>query len=92
MISAQLKRAVLKAPLTLGNQLGREAVRLDFSIIRVAKYTGATRPTVYAWFKGGSVTPAYRARVSGLLTILKAASTADAAWRKACRFLPSQDQ
>lgn len=92
MLSAQVKRAVQKAPKSLGNQLGREAVRLDFSVIRVSKYTGATRPTVYAWFKGGEVTPAYRTRVKGLLSILKAASNADAAWRKACQFLPEQDR
>jgi hypothetical protein len=90
MLSANIKKQVLRAPRTLGNQLGREAVRLDFSVLRVAKYTGATRPTVYTWFKGGEVTPAYRTRVKGLLFLLKNAETAEDAWRKACRLLPEQ--
>jgi hypothetical protein len=85
MYAAELRRTVQKAPKTLGNLLGREALRLDFSVLRVAKYTGATRPTVYAWFKGGQVTPAYRTRVKGLISILRAAKTSDDAWKKACQ-------
>lgn len=92
MLSKQVKDAVLKAPKTLGNQLGREAVRLDFSVLRVAKYTGATRWTVYTWFKGGSVTPSYRTRVKGLISILRGAKSAEEAWRKACRYLPELEQ
>lgn len=91
MLSMKLKEQVLKAPKTLGNQLGREAVRLDFSVLRVAKYTGATRWTVYTWFKGGAVTPAYRTRVKGLISILQGARTAEDAWKKACRYLPEQE-
>lgn len=83
--SASLKLEVAKAPKTLGNLLGREALRLSFSVNRVSKYTGATRPTVYAWFRGGSVTPAYRGRVKGLISILRAAKNAEDAWRKACQ-------
>jgi hypothetical protein len=92
MLSNRVKEAVLKAPRTLGNQLGREAVRLDFSVLRVAKYTGATRWTVYTWFKGGSVTQAYRTRVKGLISILQKSKNAEEAWRKACRYLPEHEQ
>ena len=84
-LSDDIKSRVKKAPKTLGNQLGREAARLDFSVVRVSQYTGATRPTVYAWFKGGEVTPAYRMRVKALLSILRSAKSADEAWKRACQ-------
>lgn len=80
-----LKSAVSKAPKSLGNQLGRWAVHLDFSVLRVARATGATRQTIYNWFVGGQVTAAYRERVKGLLDILRTSPTAEQAWRKACQ-------
>lgn len=83
--SAQVVLAVTKAPKTLGNQLGRWAVHHNFSAIRVAKVTGATRQSVYNWFNGGEVFVAYRQPVQSLLKILQSSATADDAWRKACR-------
>jgi hypothetical protein len=53
--SPQVISAVKKAPKTLGNQLGRWAIHLDFPVIEIAKYTGATRQTVYNWFIGRSI-------------------------------------
>jgi hypothetical protein len=70
---------------TLGNQLGRWAVHLDFSVIRISQATGASRQSVYNWFNGGEVFVAYRPAVSALLKILQSSSTADEAWRKACK-------
>jgi hypothetical protein len=70
---------------SLGNRLGREAVLLDFSVIRVSKLTGATRQTVYNWFIGGEVIAPYRATVEKLLDILQNSPTADSAWTRACQ-------
>lgn len=81
----ELKQAVAKAPKTLGNQLGRWAVHLDFSVVRIAKATGATRQTIYNWMVGGQVTQAYRERVQALLTILRNSATAEQAWRAVCQ-------
>lgn len=46
--------------------------------------TGATRQTVYNWFKGGTIAPAYRERVQQLIDIMYTSDTAEIAWRKAC--------
>lgn len=80
-----VKTSVAKAPKTLGNQLGRWAIHLDFSVLRVAKATGATRQTIYNWFAGGQVTQAYRDRVKALLEIMRSSQTAEQAWRTACK-------
>ena len=69
--SDEIKEKTKKAPKTLGNQLGRWAIHLDFPVIEVAKFTGATRQTVYNWFSGTEVTNAYRMRVQSLLNILQ---------------------
>jgi hypothetical protein len=69
----------------MGSKLGKWAVVLDFSVSRVSLSTGATRQTVYNWFSGGEVTPAYRERVQTLIDIMASCSTADEAWRKACQ-------
>jgi hypothetical protein len=55
--------AIRKAPKTLGNQLGRWAVHLDFPVVRVAEITGATRMTVYNWFKVARCSSLYRPTV-----------------------------
>jgi hypothetical protein len=83
--STQTVETVKKAPKTLGNQLGRWAVHLDFPVTKIAKLTGASRQTVYNWFEGGEVFVAYRPAVTDLLTILRSSSTADDAWSKACK-------
>ena len=76
-----IKETTAKAPKSLGNQLGRWAIHLDFPVIKIAKYTGATRQTVYNWFSGTEVTPAYREKVSNLLRILQSSKTSDEALR-----------
>jgi len=83
----ELRQEIKQAPKTLGNQLGRWAVHLDFSIARIAKSTGATRQTAYNWVTGGLVSPAYRDRVRVLLETLRASTTAEQAWRKICQQL-----
>jgi hypothetical protein len=77
--------AIRKAPKTLGNQLGRWAVHLDFPVLRVAEITGATRMTVYNWFKGGEVFVLYRPTVRALLDIFKSSKNAEEAWAKSCK-------
>lgn len=74
-----------RGPRNLGNTLGRLAVRLDFSVMRVAKATGATRQTVYNWFGGGEVLTPYRPLVEQLTTILRDARSAEDAWKKTCK-------
>jgi len=80
--SSTIKETVAKTPKSLGNQLGRWAIHLDFPVIEIAKYTGATRQTVYNWFGGTEVTPAYREKVSNLLRILQSCTTPEEALRK----------
>jgi DNA-binding XRE family transcriptional regulator len=76
--------AIMRAPKTSGNQLGRWAAHHNFSVVRIAKALGVSRQTVYNWFEGGEIFPAYEYRVETLLTILRAAHSADDAWRKIC--------
>jgi len=85
--SEKVKDTIDKAPKTLGNQLGRWAVFLDFPVTKIAKSTGATRQTVYNWFGGGEVAPAYRTSVQGLVDIMQSSSSAEDAWRKVCNHL-----
>lgn len=77
--------AVRNAPKSLGNTLGRLAVSLDFSVLRLAKATGASRQTVYTWMLGGNVLNPYQPRVERLIEILKSASTAEKAWIQICK-------
>lgn len=83
--SPQVIDTVKKAPKTLGNQLGRWAVHLDFPVTKISKATGASRQSVYNWFAGGEVFVAYRPVVEALLSILKTSPDADAAWRTTCK-------
>ncbi len=80
--SDTVKAKTLAAPKTLGNQVGRWAIHLDFPVIQISQYTGATRQTIYNWFSGTDVTPAYRDKVNALLNILQTSSTAEEALRK----------
>jgi len=54
-------------------------------VLRIAAATGATRQTVYQWFRGRSVSAAYLPRVQKLLAILESAKNADRAWSTACK-------
>lgn len=76
---------VFSAPKTLGNQLGRWAIHLEFPVTKVAKITGVTRQTVYNWFNGGDIFNAYEDRVDTLLTIFETSPNAEVAWRRACQ-------
>lgn len=76
--------AISNAPKNLGSQLGRWAVRRDLSVLRVAKALGVTRQTVYNWFIGGEIFPAYQTRAQRLLDILQETHTADEAWKRIC--------
>lgn len=75
---------VSKGPRNLGNRLGRLAVHIDFSVLRIAHATGATRQTVYNWFLGGEVLNPYQPIVEKLIRILQDATTAESAWKKVC--------
>jgi predicted transcriptional regulator len=86
-----IRDAVATSGNTLGTKLGRAAVRLDFSVVRIAELTGATRATVYSWFYGNEVSNAYKPTVTRLTNILRDAPTAAAAWSTACRAIPTQD-
>jgi hypothetical protein len=81
--SISTREGLRRAPNTLGVQLGRLAVRLDFPVRYISEATGATRQTVYNWFVGADVSPAYHQRVKRLISILKAAPDADAARKQA---------
>lgn len=77
--------AINRGPRNLGNTLGRLAVQHDFSVMRVAKATGATRQTVYNWFSGGEVLSPYRPIVEQLTIILRNSRSAEDAWKKTCK-------
>ena len=76
---------VKNAPKGLGNTLGRLAVSLDFSVMRLAKATGASRQTIYNWMLGGEVMGVYQPRVERIVQILKDARSADTAWGQMCK-------
>jgi hypothetical protein len=66
-------QAVANAPKSRGTLLARLAIKRDISVVRVCQYLGATRPTVYAWFRGEKmVSPAYREKVDKLVEVLRA--------------------
>ena len=83
--SNQVKKQIITSPDGLGKDLGTQALRLDFSVPRIAKAVGATRQTIYNWFDGGPVAPYYREKVQRLVHILTSAHTAEHAWREACK-------
>jgi hypothetical protein len=70
---------------SLGNKLGRLAVDLDFSVMRIGRLTGASRQTVYNWIVGGDVLAPYRPLVEKLIVILQSSTNADTAWTQACQ-------
>lgn len=78
---------VAATPKSLGNQLGRWAVHHDFSVVRISKALGVTRQTVYNWFLGKEIFPAYRDRAEWLLKVLQNSPNADTAWSKVCKEL-----
>ena len=81
--SKKTKLRVKYAGQNLGAKLGRWAIHLDLSIVRIAELLGATRQTVYNWMFGGTVTNAYRDRVKVLVDIIMSSDSADDAYNSA---------
>ena len=80
--SNEIHQKLFSAPKTLGILLGRRAIQLDFPVTQISRFTGATRQTTYNWFSGTEVSPAYRERVTALLSILQTSKTVEEALRK----------
>ena len=70
---------------SLNAKLGRWAVYLDISAVQIAQATGATRQSVYNWFKGGAILGAYRPAVAYLIEVVKTCRTCDEAWSGICQ-------
>lgn len=81
--SKKTKLRVKHAGQNLGAKLGRWAIHLDLSIMRIAELLGATRQTIYNWMFGGTVTNAYRDRVKELVDIIMRSDSADDAYNTA---------
>jgi hypothetical protein len=90
--SAKLIADISKAPKTLGTSLGRWAVHLDFPVIRIALVTGATRQSVYNWFKGGEVFVAYRPIVSALIQVMQTSGNAEEVWIRSVKLFNLNEQ
>ena len=73
--------AVERAPRGLRKTLARAAIKLGMPIAQVARAVGATRWTVYRWFRGHEVSNAYRQRVTEVALILEKSSTQEEAWK-----------
>ena len=82
--SQDIINKVAATPKSLGTQLGRWAVHHDFSVVRISRALGVTRQTVYNWFFGKEIFPAYRDRAEWMLKILQSSPNADAAWSRIC--------
>lgn len=82
--SQEIINKVAATPKSLGTQLGRWAVHHDFSVVRISRALGVTRQTVYNWFFGKEIFPAYRDRAEWMLKILQSSPNADAAWSRIC--------
>lgn len=80
--SPETQMKALSKPFTTGKSLLRWAIKLDFPVTSIAQYTGATRQTIYNWLDGTEVSPAYRERVTALLSILQSSKTVEEAMRK----------
>lgn len=76
---------VAKTPKSLGNQLGRWAIHLDFPVTKISKALDVSRQTVYNWFTGTEVFVGYRNRAELMLKILQTSKTSDEAWRRICQ-------
>ena len=55
----------------LGKRLARAAKLNARSVMWVATRIGCSRVTVYHWFGGGGISPAYRLKVERLVTQLE---------------------
>lgn len=82
--SQKVIAAVMSAPKTQGNLLGRWAIRHNMPVTKISRALGVSRQTVYNWFTGTDIFVAYKDRADLLLRILQASSNADDAWRRVC--------
>lgn len=82
------KERLRGASSTLGVKLARQAVRKNISVQELSRAVGATRQTVYRWFAGHVISPAYRSTVTQVLNIIAAAPNRDAAWSQLCATFP----
>lgn len=80
-----IRKILSTGPVTLGKTLGRLAVANNIPAALLAQCTGATRMTVYNWFKGGDVFHLYEPGVQQIVDILKNAKTPETARRQLCR-------
>ena len=76
---------VAKTPKSLGNQLGRWAIHLDFPVTKIAYALGVSRQTVYNWLSGKDVISFYRPRVEHLITVLNSTDDLETAWSNVCK-------
>lgn len=79
---AQIKKL---PPNLLGVKLARWAVYFDLPATKIADATGATRQSVYNWFKGGEVFVAYRPAVERLIEIMKTSKTSEEVRSRICQ-------
>lgn len=81
----QIRKILSTGPVTLGKTLGRLAVANNIPVVLLAQCTGATRMTVYNWFKGGDVFHLYEPTVQAAIDILKNSKSPETARRQLCR-------
>lgn len=83
--SQKIIEKINEAPVSLGTELGRWAVRRDVSMKRISDIVGASRQTIYNWFTGVTeVAPFYKDRVEQVILVLQKTSQTDDAWRILC--------
>jgi AraC-like DNA-binding protein len=83
--SQKIIEKINEAPVSLGTELGRWAVRRDVSMKRISDIVGASRQTIYNWFTGVTeVAPSYKDRVEQVILVLQKTSQTDDAWRILC--------
>ncbi len=66
-------------------KLARWAVYLDIPVTHIAFASGATRQTVYGWFRGGQVAAFYVPVVLRLVKCMQGSKTGEEAWDKICQ-------
>jgi transposase len=83
--SQKIIEKINDAPVSLGTELGKWAVRRDVSMKRISEIVGASRQTIYNWFTGVTeVAPSYKDRVEQVIVVLQKTSQTDDAWRILC--------
>lgn len=78
----RIRERVLALPPCPQQTLALQAMRLEISVQELSRVLGAGRKTVYNWFYGGSISPAYQQRVHTLIDILLASDTREETWAR----------